>query len=408
MLFKNQNLMGERTARVHSSRKLLAAAIGSALILASQAHAGATVNIGPDQSVSVGFGLRTSFTSAEDAAPDGKSRSEDFSLDSIRLYMGASLNKYIKATFNTEKKSDNTMEVIDGIAQFEPMSEFNVWIGRMLPPSDRANLDGPYYLLAWSYPGLVSQYPSYAVGRDNGVLAWGNIDKKVVYSVGAFQGHNNISGASSESGNLLYAGRVAINLLDAELAPAYYTGSTYYGAVDIFTIGLVWQHQKDGVGTAIDKGDYNGYNIDVLYETKDNGSGSLTLEGAAYKYDTGDTVDTAAAFDTTKNTSGVGGITQGDAYLLGAAYLFPQQVGWGKFQPYVRYQKFNRDKITTNGVVDVYDGDFKQYDVGVNYVIAGPNAKISATYTETKPDDKTPLAANKDTNQFVIGVQLQF
>ncbi len=388
-------------------RALCAAVIGAGL-LPGIVHAGGTITIGPDQSVSVGFGLRSSFTSAEKGAPDGKSRSEDFSLDSIRLYMGASLNKYIKATFNTEKKSDNSVQVIDGIAQFEPMPEFNVWFGRMLPPSDRSNLDGPYYLLAWSYPGLVSQYPSYAVGRDNGVLAWGNVDKKVVYSVGAFQGHNNVSGASSESGNLLYAGRVAINLLDPELAPAYYTGSTYYGAADIFTIGLVVQTQSDGAGTAADKGNYTGYNIDVLYENKDTGSGSVTLEGAAYKYDTDGKVDTSAAFDTTKNSSGVGGLQQGKAYLLGAAYLFPQQVGWGKFQPYVRFQKFDRDKISENGAVLLYDGNFKQYDVGVNYVIAGPNAKISATYTDSKPDDKTPLASNTDLNQFTIGVQLQF
>ncbi|HEY3698608.1 MAG TPA: porin, partial [Spongiibacteraceae bacterium] len=387
--------------------------------LPALAQAGGTINIGPDQSISVGFGLRSSFTSAENGAPDGKSRSEDFSLDSIRLYVGAQLNKYIKATFNTEKKSDNSVQVIDGIAQFEPMPEFNVWFGRMLPPSDRSNLDGPYYLLAWSYPGLVSQYPSYAVGRDNGVLAWGNIDKKVVYSVGAFEGHNNIGGGSSDSGNLLYAGRLAINFLDAELAPAYYTGSTYFGAADIFTLGLVIQHQTDGVGVATDKGNYTGYNADLLFETKDNGAGSVTLEGAAYKYDTGDTVDANVPISTangasfyslgsTDNSSGVGGIKQGKAYLLGAAYLFPQQVGWGKFQPYARYQKFDQDKITVGPAVALYGGKFEQYDIGVNYVIAGPNAKISATYTEFKPNDDDPIADNKKTNQFVIGVQLQF
>ena len=389
-------------------RALCAAITTAGLLVSLPAQAGGTINIGPDQSVSVGFGLRSSFASTEKGAPDGTSRGEDFSLDSIRLYLGASLNKYIKATFNTEKTADNNVQVIDGIAQFEPMPEFNVWAGRMLPPSDRSNLDGPYYLLAWGYPGLVSQYPSYAVGRDNGLLAWGNVDKKFVYSVGAFEGHNNVAGASSESGNLLYAGRVAFNILDGELAPAYYTGSTYFGAADILTIGLVVQHQTDGVGTAANKGNYTGANIDVLYENKDTGSGSVTLEGAAYKYDTGDTVDTAAPFDNTNNTSGVGGLTQGKAYLLGAAYLFPQTVGWGKFQPYVRYQQFDRDKITNGGVIDLYDGKFKQYDIGVNYVIAGPNAKISATYTETKPDDKTPLASNTDLNQFTLGVQLQF
>lgn len=397
----------------NAAHTLSIAVLGASVLTIAPAQAGGTINIGPDQSVSVGFGLRSSFTSAEKGAPDGKSRGEDFSLDSIRLYMGASLNKYIKATFNTEKKSDNSVQVIDGIAQFEPMPEFNVWAGRMLPPSDRANLDGPYYLLAWGYPGLVSQYPSYAVGRDNGVLAWGNIDKKIVYSVGAFEGHNNATGASSESSNLLYAGRVAINLMDAELAPAYYTGSTYFGAADIFTIGLVIQTQSDGVGTAADKGRYTGYNVDVLYENKDTGSGSLTLEGAAYKYDTDDKVDIDpnTVSSNAKGlgvTSGLGGLTQGKAYLLGVGYLFPQQVGWGKFQPYARFQKFDRDKITNSGVVALYDGVFKQYDIGVNYVIAGPNAKISATYTEIKPDDKTPLADNKDLNQFTIGVQLQF
>ena len=368
---------------------VLSAAIAMTSLSSSLTQAGGTINIGPDQSVSVGFGLRTHFAMIDDAAPDGGD-SKDFELESVRLYMGAQLNKYIKATFNTEKKSDNSVQVIDAIAQFEPMSEFNVWFGRMLPPSDRSNLDGPYYLLAWDYPGLVSQYPSYAVGRDDGVLVWGNIDKKVVYSVGAFEGHNGVLGASNEGDELLYAGRVAINLWEPELAPAYYTGSTYFGAANIFTIGLVFQHQADGVGTAADKGDYNGYNIDVLFETKDTGSGSVTLEGAAYKYDTDDVVDIAPTGD-----FNVGGIVQGDAYLLGAAYLFPQQVGWGKFQPYVRYQSFETD-------LPGDDTEIERTDFGVNYVIAGPNAKLSLTYFDQEEDDAD------DYSGIIFGAQLQF
>lgn len=386
--------------------RFISTAVCSALLMSSlPVHAGATISTGEDSSVSVGFGLRTSFTSAEDGAPDGKSRSSDFQLDSIRLYMGAQLNKYIKATFNTEKEADGSLQVIDAIAQFEPMDEFNVWMGQMLPPTDRSNLDGPYYMLAWNYPGLVSNYPNYAVGRDKGLLAWGKVfDKKLVYSVGAFEGHNNYSGLSSESDNLLYAGRLAINFWDPELAPAYYTGSTYYGAANIFTVGLVAQHQADGVGTAANKGDYNEYSVDVLFETKDTGSGSVTLEGSYYDTDTDDTVD---AGNSEKNT---GGITQGKGYLVGAAYLFPQKVGWGQFQPYVRYLKSDRDKVIGTGnstAPQQYKGDFKQYDFGVNYVIAGPNAKISATYVKYEPDDDG-LTDEKDTNAFVLGVQLQF
>jgi hypothetical protein len=373
-------------------RSLSASILGMSL-LSGLAQAGGTINIGPDQSVSVGFGLRSSFSSIEDGAPDGDGRSKDFSLDSVRLYMGASLNKYIKATFNTEKTGDNRVQVIDGIAQFEPSPEFNVWFGRMLPPTDRSNLDGPYYLLAWSYPGLVSRYPGYAVGRDNGAMAWGNLDKKVIYSVGAFEGHNNQAGMSSESDNLLYAGRVAINLWEPELAPAYYTGSTYFGAANIFTIGLVAQHQTDGVGTAADKGDFNAYNIDVLFETKDTGAGSFTAEGAYYKYDTDDTVDVAGPSDGIGN---FGGITQGKAYLAGLAYLFPAQVGWGKIQPYARYQKFETD-LPGN------DSEPERIDVGINYVIAGPNAKISLTYFDEDDDD-----GSDSYNGLIIGAQLQF
>jgi hypothetical protein len=259
--------------------------------------------------------------------------------------------------------------------------------------------------LAWSYPGVLNGYPSYSVGRDKGLLAWGKVfDKKLVYSVGAFEGHNNYDELSSESDNLLYAGRLAINFLDPELAPAYYTGSTYYGAADILTVGLVMQHQADGVGTADAKGDYNAYNIDVLFETKDTGSGSVTLEGAYYDTDTDDTVDTGNG---EKNT---GGLTQGKSYLLGAGYLFPQKVGWGQFQPYVRFQKFDRDEVEGTGgpaAPQQFGADSKQFDIGVNYVIAGPNAKISATYSKNEFEVDN-IDDDSDYNTFIIGAQLQF
>ena len=59
------------------------------------------------------------------------------------------------------------------IARFEPMPEFNIWIGRMLPPSDRANLYGPYYAVPWSFPGVAANHPSIFAGRDNGLTVPG-------------------------------------------------------------------------------------------------------------------------------------------------------------------------------------------------------------------------------------------
>jgi hypothetical protein len=225
-----ENGMKTQIASRYQARAAAVTAATLCSLAAGSAIAGGTISFGEDKSISVGFGMRTSYTSIDNGAPNLTSRSSDFNLDSIRLYTSASLNKYIKGTFNTERTATGalgpndtgTVRVMDAYMQFEMMPEFNIWAGRMLPPSDRANLDGPYYLLAWAYPGVVSNYPNKAVGRDDGVLMWGKVmDKKVVYSVGAFEGRNRTGvTTSNQKANLLYAGRVAVNFWDPEPAPA--------------------------------------------------------------------------------------------------------------------------------------------------------------------------------------------
>jgi hypothetical protein len=73
------------------------------------------------------------------------------------------------------------------------------------------------------------------------------------------------------------------------------------------------------------------------------------------------------------------------------------KVGWGQFQPFVRYQKFERDLSNTTS---------KAYDFGVNYIIRGPDAKISLMYT--KLDDTRLRPADTDIRRFTLGVQLLF
>ncbi|RYE67747.1 MAG: hypothetical protein EOO79_04680 [Oxalobacteraceae bacterium] len=50
---------------------LLALIAMAGTLPALEAQAGATVNFGPDQSVSLGFGMRTSYSSVEHGAADG-------------------------------------------------------------------------------------------------------------------------------------------------------------------------------------------------------------------------------------------------------------------------------------------------------------------------------------------------
>lgn len=364
-----------------------------ASVFGQGAEAGATIPFGPDKSISIGLGLRTSLTHTEDGAPSGKD-DLDINLDSMRLYLGGSLNKYVKATFNTEKDANDDIKLLDAIARFEFDDRFNVWVGRMLPPSDRANLDGPYYLSAWYYPGVVSQYPAKFAGRDNGLTLWGRLaDKKLTYAVGAFRGHNKIAGASNADGNLLYAGRLQYNFFDAEPNPAYYTSSTYYGSARVLALAVAGMYQSDGVGTAANKGDYKAWNLDALFEQKLAGGGVITLEGAYYSYDTDDKTDVATNFGGAGPTDNVGGLTQGDGWLAAVAYLVPTKLGWGRLQPHFRYQTFDADltNVTT-----------KQYDYGVNYVIDGHNARLSLTYS------KSETTGAADTDRIVLGLQLQF
>ena len=74
---------------------LVALATTATLAPVATSHAAGTITFGEDQYVSVGFGMRGSYSNLEDAANDG-GNSNDFELDSARLYVSGSLNKYIK------------------------------------------------------------------------------------------------------------------------------------------------------------------------------------------------------------------------------------------------------------------------------------------------------------------------
>ncbi|MFN4329190.1 MAG: porin [Limnobacter sp.] len=377
-------------------RSPLASLLVSGLLLGAPltSHAGATVSFGEDKSITVGLGLRASFTSTEDGAPNGTSRSKDFNIDSTRLFFSGQLSKTLKGTLNFDRDSTDTIKVLDAYGQFEPSPYYNLWVGRHLSPGDRANMDGPYYLNTATYPGLVSNFPAKFAGRDDGATFFGRaMDGHLNYAVGAFDGRNKASNlpaglaatTSNQSDSLLYATRVAYHFWDVEPAPAYLTASTYYGAADILTVAVSYQTQKNGVGTNLIKDDYTAMSADVLMEKRLK-AGVLTLEGATYSYAFS---QAAANVDVTKAATG---IVAGDAYLLGAAFLFPEKVGIGKIQPFVRYQKFEADP----GVAVLVT---KQSDIGSHYVIDGFNARLGLTYSNL---ERTGL---KDQNSVILSMQ---
>lgn len=377
---------------------------------AQLANAGATINFGEDKYIGVGFGFISSYNSVEDAANNGSDRSHDFSLDSARLYLSGSFNKYIKGMLNTEKSgggsAGSNVEVIDANVQFQLTPEVAIWAGRFLSPSDRANMAGPYYSMGGGYwANIASRYGwnGGVIGRDEGVAVVSSfLEDHLAVSFGAFEG-NNIFRFSGPSGarlgaqqssatkdNLMYAGRVQYNFWDAE--PGYYGTGNYFGAKDILSIGIAGRYKKDGAISSIAGvvGDYKAYSVDFLLEKKDVGPGTFSAEAAYYYYDT-DNVFLAE---------------QGHAYSAGLGYLFNEPVGWGKFMPIVRYQKFDADGLTSGASVNTRTGaDTKRFEIGTNYVIAPYNSVITATYGKTD----TPTATGTTSDNFVkVALQMQF
>src|SRR5580692_4045919 len=148
----------------------------------------AQVDLGP---VTVGAGLRTSFV---DTMPDPGTTTNQFLLNDIRLYVNGPVYKDVKFMFNTDYAgATDKLAVLDAVARIEVSPEFNIWAGRFLEPSDRANLYGPFYAHEWLpfTDGVQDGYAGIYQGRDNGVMYWGDFGKMLKVSVGAFDGQSS-------------------------------------------------------------------------------------------------------------------------------------------------------------------------------------------------------------------------
>ncbi len=368
---------------------------GSAFIM-TPAMAGAKLEGADGKWISVGIGARASFSAVEDGAPSGNSWSNDTNLDSARIYVNGQIHENIKFELNTEcifcGGDNEDYRILDAIAKFEFTPAFNIWAGRLLVPADRAEMSGPYYANVYDgfktpfYPadqsGTHGTNGAGVYGRDEGAVIWGGLGEegRFTYALGIFEGLESDSTGSNQDDSLLYSARLSYNFLNVEKNPGYYTSSTYYGgAGDVFTVGLAMQYQEDGTGTAADPGDFTGFSVDALYETVLENKGVVTLE-AEYK-----------DFDTDSKTGGLN-LFEGDAYTATALYMFPDMIGIGKIQPYVRYSDVSPDS----------GADSDETELGFNYIISGHNARISVLY------QMADSSGSADQDTFKIGLQYQY
>jgi len=317
--------------------------------------------------ISVGAGLQTSFVH-NDFKNNAGSSSDRFFVDHARLYVNGSVTSQIKFMFNTDyDSSSNKVGVLDAAARIEVKPQFNIWMGRFLPPSDRANLHGPFYAHNWAVysDGIQNGHPAVYQGRDNGIVWWGDFAERVKISVGAFDGPSLGTG----SPKILTAARVQIDFWDKE--SGYYLNGNYYGDKNLLAIAGSTQTQSGNMAST----------VDFLLEKKLPGGGVVSVESEYASY----------------NRLGgyVAGFKSQGAYGL-ASFLFPKQVGVGKFEILGKYAKAE----FTHGPTPSYQQ--KTTEIDFNYVIKQHNARVMSFFKDTRFNNKNP-----DTWQGGVGLQIQ-
>ncbi len=150
---------------------------------------------------------------------------------------------------------------------------FNVWFGRFLPPSDRANLYGPFYANEWAVynDGIQDGYPFVYQGRDNGVAYWGDF-KAGTAKIKALGGRVRRRFRGPGVPSVIWAGRVQFDFWDPE--NGYYLNGTYYGDKNLLAIGGATQVQADKTATT----------VDFLMERKVMNGGAFTIESEYSRY----------------------------------------------------------------------------------------------------------------------------
>ena len=115
----------------------------------------------------------------------------------------------------------DSISLLDVVVKLD-LGVFDLWLGRQLPPSDRLNMDGPFYLnAAWGYPAA-AQLQSFGNqgcagclgGRDNGVAIHGEANGgKFKWAYGAFEG---LVGGADQEDNVRHTASLTYAFDDAE------------------------------------------------------------------------------------------------------------------------------------------------------------------------------------------------
>ena len=348
-------------------------------------------------SVKVGFGVRSSFRGNEsegvDSAGTFGGRVRDFQLDNARIFLSGNMGEKISAYLHTDINNaqgfggddglGDGVRILDAAIDYQITDDVTVKMGRFLPPTDRSNLSGPFFINNYTFPWVQFTNGYYDVfqGRDDGVAFYGERgeDVQLKWSLALMEGYDNAPGDD----NLWMVGRVVMNFLDRE--EGYFNSSTYYGEKDIAALGFTFSNQDDAHGAGLD---YTAWSFDALLETTLDSGGVATIEAAYYDRDHDNAVG-----------GGVNAGQQGEGYFILGSYLMADSISIGdiegRLQPSIRFQSTDGD-IRVGGNMD------RSVDYSLNYIIHGHSARVSLVFQDIN------YVGGFDDQNLILGGQIRF
>jgi hypothetical protein len=267
-------------------------------------------------------------------------------------------------------------------------------VGRFKNTFSRENLEACLQPLTLDRAEVIAFTP-FAGSRDTGAAMWGNL------ADAAFQYRFMIANGRQGPDVAKASPRMTLRVHWSPLDPEYDYGynGTYLGTKHVFTLGMAYDYQPNVAyadsTTQSDMVDYSGKTVDVFWETP-TASGTYTLSGAYFDYDTGN------AINNVNHDSALPVTSQMKADYVKGGYLFPEKVGIGRLQLFARFENANYAYTATNL-------DRTWSSVGANYYIDGQRLKVTAEFAQINFDKQDPTDARlQDYGQATVGLQLIF